>query len=646
MRRLIGFLLLSVIVVNGRTDDQSTEPFSEKMVKKAEAGDANAQCLMGIANYLGGSIYDPSIIETFTIENLLMSKIPEWKDKVYENTDVESEETIGAGTISIRSYEWFMQSAQKGNKYGLYCLGVCSLRGIGTQIDYAKAREYYQKSADLGYNQARYDAARMLIYLHQKDKVEKGLKYLSSASDEGHLDAKAIEGYCLLTGLGVEKNVETGLKTIKECYAAGSPVAALYLSQIYIKGDPPPQNVEEGMRILENECQTEKNYQAKYFLANCLLDGTSGIKKDFSRGFKMMKNAAKGSAGALYKLGYIYDNGKYGIPINEGKAFFYFKQAANRDFPSSCSAVGIWYLKGLKPVKKDFEQAKYWLRKGSELGDEFGSWYLLEPQEFEQAATKGSSEMQYVLGRRSADGAGCEVNIPLSIKLYQMSADQGNSRAAYNLGSILTEPNKPELKPYLDYEKGIKYLNIAAAKNELLAIDYLGYLYWYGYGVEKNPQKAIELFHKSADQGLIKAARKLGEIYLYAENVQRDYEKAFKYLSKVEDASSNEDDPGLTSAITSLGTMYLYGWGCSVDKYRAVYLFSKAVSRGGKTSAEGNFYMGLAYYNGYGVDKDIGKAMTYFEKSAELKNKKAIRVLNIIRAGTAKSPLSEWEDNK
>ena len=224
-----------------------------------------------------------------------------------------------------------------------------------------------------------------------------------------------------------------------------------------------------------------------------------------------------------------------------------------------------------------------------------------------------------------------------------MSADQGDSRAAYSLGSILTEPNSPLYKEYVDYDKGIKYLNLAAEKDELLAIDHLGFLYLNGLGVEKNPRKAIELYQKAADQGLIKSALKLGEIYLFAENVERDYVKAYKYLRRIEDASSDEEDPMLTSAITSLGMLYFYGWGTPSDRFRAVSLFSKAVSRGGQSSNEGNYYMGLAYYNGYGVDKDVAKAMSFFEKSAELKDSKAIKTLKLIKSGKAKSPLSEWD---
>ncbi len=645
VNKTILSLVLSLLALLTSVQITSSEKIQniQDLQKLAEERDSNAQCLMGLIMYLGGTIYDPRIIETMTLESILMSKIPQWKDKVLENTDIDNEETIKTGKKSIQSYDWFQKSAEQENKYAFYCLAICSLRGIGTEINYTKAREYFKKSADCGFVQAQYELAKMLISSRQQDKILKGIKYLSLASNEGHIDAKAYEGWCCYSGTGFEKNVEYGLKIIQDCYAAGSPLAAVYLAQIYIKGESLPKNVNEGLIILEKESKTESNYFAQYVLGNYLLEGTSGIKQDFERGLKLLKNAAKGVTPALYSLGAIYDAGKYCFSYNEEKAFFYFKKAAIRENAASCTLVGVWYMRGLKPVKKDIIQARYWLKKGSELGDETGNWYLLEPQEFEQAAAKGSAEMQYVLGRRSADGTGCEVNIPLSIKLYQMSADQGNSRAAYNLGEILTEPNKPELKPYLNYEKGIKYLNIAATKNELLAIDHLGWLHLHGYGVQKNPQKAIELFQEAANQGLMKSARKLGECYLYAENVERSYEKAFKYLSQVEDASSDEDDPGLTSAITSLGKMYFYGWGCSPDRLRAVYLFSKAISRGGKLSGESNFYMGLAYYNGYGVDKDIAKSMTFFEKASKLENSKAIKLLKMIKSGTAKNPLSEWD---
>jgi TPR repeat protein len=96
----------------------------DELKKLAESGDANAQCLMGVACYLGGPVYDPRLIETMTMENLLVGKISEWKDKVIANTDIDNEDAMGAGSISGQSYGWFMKSAAQGNKYALYCLGV------------------------------------------------------------------------------------------------------------------------------------------------------------------------------------------------------------------------------------------------------------------------------------------------------------------------------------------------------------------------------------------------------------------------------------------------------------------------------------------------------------------------------------------
>ena len=615
----------------------------DELKKLAESGDANAQCLMGVMSYSGGTIYDPRLIETQTLESLLLTKIPAWDDKVIENTDIDSEDTMRAGTLSNQSYEWFIKSAEQGNKYAYYCLGICYLRGIGVELDYTKAQENLIKSADLGYCEAQYRVATKLLGSHQKTNIAKGLKYLSSAADTGHIEAEAYKGYCYLKGMGVEKNVEYGLKTIQDCYSSGSACAAVDLANIYIKGDLLPKNVNEGMNILEKQCKIEKNYYAKDNLADYLLKGTDGITKDFSRGMKLLKSAAKNSSVALDDLGGIYESGCYGFPVNAEKAFFYYRQAAARENAHSCTLVGIWYMRGIKPVKKDLNKARYWLRKGSELENEEAGWYLLDEEKFEQAAEKGSAEMQAALGWRSGAGVGCETNIPLAIRLYQMSADQGNMGSAVNLGKVLTSPNSAELKAYLDYKKGIKYLNLAVTKGSLNARDRLGFLYLHGYGVDKNPEKAVELYQEAADQGQLHSAGMLGEMYLNGENMERDYAKAYKYLSRVEDASSIDDDEDLTRAITGQGILYFYGLGCSMDRFRAVSLFSKAVSRGGQSSGRGNYYMGLAYYNGYGVDRDVARAMSFFEKSAELKDSKAIKTLDLIKSGRAKVPLTEWD---
>ena len=74
-----------------------------------------------------------------------------------------------------------------------------------------------------------------------------------------------------------------------------------------------------------------------------------------------------------------------------------------------------------------------------------------------------------------------------------------------------------------------------------------------------------------------------------------------------------------------LGQMHLYGQGVSLDDKKAFELFEKAAESGHK---EASFNLGLMYYNGFGVDKDLNEAARYFRRAADYPGaKKALELV-------------------
>ena len=67
-------------------------------------------------------------------------------------------------------------------------------------------------------------------------------------------------------------------------------------------------------------------------------------------------------------------------------------------------------------------------------------------------------------------------------------------------------------------------------------------------------------------------------------------------------------------AINLLGDRYLHGMiGGQKDMDKAIQLFAEAAELG---SIEALFFLGVAYYNGEGVDKDEAKGAEYYKKAA------------------------------
>jgi TPR repeat protein len=132
-------------------------------------------------------------------------------------------------------------------------------------------------------------------------------------------------------------------------------------------------------------------------------------------------------------------------------------------------------------------------------------------------------------------------------------------------------------------------LNIEELVAKAQAGDYkakyeLGECYYFGEGVEKDYEKAVELFKSVAnleeedydgdwdnlywDVDLAKFL--LGELYYYGEGVKQDYKQAVHWLS----LSDNEN------ATKLLADCYYYGLGVEVDYYKAFKYYKDASDAG------------------------------------------------------------------
>jgi TPR repeat protein len=102
---------------------------------------------------------------------------------------------------------------------------------------------------------------------------------------------------------------------------------------------------------------------------------------------------------------------------------------------------------------------------------------------------------------------------------------------------------------------------------------WLADLYQYGLGVQRDPQKAIDLLTKSAGQGLVPAEAHLGEIYLHGRIVLQDLKLAREWLGK---AATAGDDV----AQYDLSQIYDRGLGVQADPIEAYAWAAVAATRG------------------------------------------------------------------
>lgn len=146
-----------------------------------------------------------------------------------------------------------------------------------------------------------------------------------------------------------------------------------------------------------------------------------------------------------------------------------------------------------------------------------------------------------------------------------------------------------------DSLKAINYLLPCVEKENDNAQLLLGRLYA-AKKTEEGYTKAFKLLKKSAKQDNPIAMADLGILYKYGRGCKLNYNKARKWFKKAAKL-------GNSKASYSLGYLYLKGLGTiSQDYSKAVKWFEKS------EHPMANYWLGVCYLNGYGVEKNLNKA--------------------------------------
>jgi len=154
----------------------------------------------------------------------------------------------------------------------------------------------------------------------------------------------------------------------------------------------------------------------------------------------------------------------------------------------------------------------------------------------------------------------------------------------------------------------------------------IGKMYCCGSGTKHDYEKAFEWFFKSAKEVNKLAQYSLANLYYFGNGVEKDLSQAFLWYQK----SSSQGQP---YALYSIAQMYSNGEYVTANEEAAQKYYKEALS--GFLELESNdkadnnllYKIGSMYKNGLGINVDIDKAIDYFQRSAELGNRNAKRIL-------------------
>lgn len=190
------------------------------------------------------------------------------------------------------------------------------------------------------------------------------------------------------------------------------------------------------------------------------------------------------------------------------------------------------------------------------------------------------------------------IGVPLAILMFFTgSGDLANAIGDENYTKGLKAYNTK------DYTTARAYWEKSVEEGSFNAMQKLGYLYSKGWGVERDDQKAVELYKQAEAAGHPDAPYILG--YKYRE--MKEYASAQKWYLK----AMEKEGPLGVAAMVELGEMYETGEGVPQDYERAFMLYLAAKSTMGST----HFRMGKLYLEGKGVHQHPGMAYKWFRNA-------------------------------
>lgn len=317
-----------------------------------------------------------------------------------------------------KAFEWFERSAKQKNKFAQFSLANLYYYGSGVKKDLSQAFLWYQRSSSQGQPYAAYSIAQMYRYgeyvTKDNDTAQRYYQQALSAFLKIESDDMANDdlfyklGQMFKLGLGTDSDVTKAIEYFR-CSAEMNNKNGLFeYGKALLIGEHIPQNTDSAVKLLEKAVKL-KNSNAKRFLSLEYISGEH-LEQDIEKGIALLTECAdSGDVIASYRLGKIYLQGEI-MSQNLDKAEKYLLLAADNEYTQY--ALAKLYL----------QEEKYDIQKAVNY--------------FENCADK-NHWASYQLGRIYLFGAeGFTKDKEQAIEWFTKSANDGNEYAQAMLDDI------------------------------------------------------------------------------------------------------------------------------------------------------------------------------------------------------------------
>lgn len=317
-----------------------------------------------------------------------------------------------------KAFEWFERSAKQKNKFAQFSLANLYYYGNGVEKDLSQAFLWYQRASSQGQPYAAYSIAQMYRYgeyvTKDNDTAQRYYKqalseFLKIENDDMANDDLFYKlGQMFKLGLGTDSDVTKAIEYFRRSAEMNNKNGLFEYGKALLIGEHIPQNTDSAVKLLEKAVKL-KNSNAKRFLALEYISGEH-LEQDIEKGIALLTECAdSGDVIACYRLGKIYLQGEI-MPQNLDKAEKYLLLAEDSEYTQY--ALAKLYL----------QEEKYDIQKAVNY--------------FENCAVK-NHWASYQLGRIYLFGAaGLTKDKEQAVEWFTKSANDGNEYARDMLDDI------------------------------------------------------------------------------------------------------------------------------------------------------------------------------------------------------------------
>ena len=344
---------------------------------------------------------------------------------------------------------------------------------------------------------------------------------------------------------------------------------------------------------------------------------------------KLPDMARAGDPASQLRLAAEFFSGK-NRPVNLTLAFYWFRKAANSGSGAGQYNLAICLLNGWG-CEKNPAAAAYFLKKSLDSGIVKAAvpyakmlYHGVEEGEFEELILKKiapAPEKAIALLRETTAKNNDPEAVLLLAKFLFRDVEKYGRELCELLKTYYRSTSQPDPEALVIYAAclrsgignnipdpaaGAEVLQKAVDQKHPEATAQLAEMYYFGFGVKADRQKALKLYTDAVKYGSTRAMTDLGQLKLAGIDLPHDPAGAFELFTRAAKA-------GYPPALRKLGDCYTIGIGTPGNAAKAMECYHQAAQHG---DLPATFKLGECYRDGKNIPQNLYAAFYFFNQAA------------------------------